>query len=122
MTPGYLDEVDRAIETLHPDSWKGLHDLDPIFLTKKGSSVSRREAVYLFYERPSIRHKTICIHRSCPPTTTSWAGSKYATVWDLGKAKDWPQLTFVIYHSALRPFTELPDQSLGVRETGRIDV
>ncbi len=38
---------------------------------------------------------------------------KHATVWDLGKAaQDWPQITFVIYHSALRPFIELPDASL----------
>jgi predicted TIM-barrel fold metal-dependent hydrolase len=41
----------------------------------------------------------------------------------LGKAaRDWPQITFVIYHSALRPFIELPDQSLAQFETsGRID-
>jgi hypothetical protein len=54
----------------------------------------------------------------------SWPGLwKHATVWDLGKAaKDWPQITFVIYHSALRPFVELPDQSLAQFEsTGRID-
>ena len=36
MTPGYLDEVDRAIETLKPDSWKGYTIGDPMFLTKKG--------------------------------------------------------------------------------------
>jgi predicted TIM-barrel fold metal-dependent hydrolase len=36
-------------------------------------------------------------------------------------AKDWPQMTFVIYHSALRPFVELPDQAWAEFEaTGRI--
>src|SRR5688572_22498045 len=38
MMPGYLDEVDRAIETLRPDSWKGYTIGDPIFLTKRGSN------------------------------------------------------------------------------------
>ena len=48
---------------------------------------------------------------------------EYATVWDVGKAaKDWPQINFVIYHSALRPFLELPDQALAeFEQTGRID-
>ena len=47
---------------------------------------------------------------------------EYATVWDVGKAaKDWPQMTFVIYHSALRPFLELPDQAWAeFEQTGRI--
>jgi len=47
---------------------------------------------------------------------------EYATAWDIGKAaKDWPQMTFVIYHSALRAFLELPDQAWGEFEaTGRI--
>ena len=35
--------------------------------------------------------------------------------------KDWPQMTFVIYHSALRPFLELPDQAWAEFEaSGRI--
>jgi predicted TIM-barrel fold metal-dependent hydrolase len=129
MTPGYLDEVDRAIETLRPDSWKGYTIGDPIFLTKKGSNwrLDDEKLVYPFYEK-AVKSgiKTICIHKGLMPADyeTSWAGLwQYATVWDLGKAaKDWPQLTFVIYHSALRPFTELPDQSLAAFEkTGRID-
>jgi predicted TIM-barrel fold metal-dependent hydrolase len=41
---------------------------------------------------------------------------------DLGKAaRDWPQINFIIYHSAMRPFLELPDQALAEFEsTGRI--
>jgi predicted TIM-barrel fold metal-dependent hydrolase len=55
---------------------------------------------------------------------TSWPDLwQHATVSDLGKAaKDWPGINFVIYHSALRPFIELPDASLEQFETtGRID-
>ena len=38
---------------------------------------------------------------------------KYANVDDLPKAaKDWPQINFVIYHSALRAFLEDPDSEL----------
>src|SRR5258706_515079 len=53
----------------------------------------------------------------------SFAGVwEYATAWDIGKAaQDWPQMNFVIYHSALRPFLELPDQAWAEFEsTGRI--
>ncbi|HYM01979.1 MAG TPA: amidohydrolase family protein, partial [Stellaceae bacterium] len=47
---------------------------------------------------------------------------EYATTWDIGKAaKDWPQMNFVIYHAALRPFLELPDQAWAEFEaSGRI--
>ena len=55
---------------------------------------------------------------------TSWPDLwQYATVWDVGKAaRDWPQINFVIYHSAMRPFIELPDRELAQFEaTGRFD-
>jgi predicted TIM-barrel fold metal-dependent hydrolase len=55
---------------------------------------------------------------------TSWKDLwRYATVWDLPRAaKDWPQINFIIYHSAMRPFIELPDIQLAQFEkTGRID-
>ena len=69
---------------------------------------------------------TICIHKGLMPADymTSWADMwQYATVWDVGKAaKDWPQINFVIYHSAMRPFLELPDRELAQFEkTGRFD-
>jgi predicted TIM-barrel fold metal-dependent hydrolase len=129
MSPGYLDEVDRAIETLKPDSWKGYTIGDPIFLTKKGSNwrLDDEKLVYPFYEKARKSGiRTVCIHKGLMPADyeTSWAGLwQYATVWDLGKAaRDWPDLTFMIYHSALRPFTEVPDQSLvQFEKTGRID-
>jgi predicted TIM-barrel fold metal-dependent hydrolase len=129
MSPGYLDEVDRAIETLKPDSWKGYTIGDPIFLTKKGSNwrLDDEKLVYPFYEKAAKAGvRTVCIHKGLMPADyeQSWANLwQHATMWDLGKAaRDWPQLTFVIYHSALRPFVELPDQSLAQFEsTGRID-
>jgi len=55
---------------------------------------------------------------------TSWPDLwQYASAWDIGKAaKDWPQLKFIIYHSAFRPLLDLPDAELDQFEkTGRID-
>jgi hypothetical protein len=69
---------------------------------------------------------TICVHKGLMPADylTSWPDLwQYATVWDVGKAaRDWPQINFVIYHSAMRPFIELPDRELAQFEaTGRFD-
>jgi hypothetical protein len=68
---------------------------------------------------------TLCIHKGLlpPDYEQSFAGVwEYATAWDIGKAaKDWPQMNFVIYHSALRPFLELPDKAWAeFEQTGRI--
>ena len=48
-----MDEVDRAIETLKPDSWKGYTIGDPLFPTKKGSNwrLDDEKLVYPFYEK-----------------------------------------------------------------------
>jgi predicted TIM-barrel fold metal-dependent hydrolase len=47
---------------------------------------------------------------------------EYAKVDDVPKAaKDWPDLNFVIYHAALRPFIELPDvEAAEFEKTGTI--
>src|SRR5438132_11403093 len=82
--------------------------------------------MYPFYEKAvKAGITTICIHKGLlpPDYEKSFAGVwEYATAWDIGKAaKDWPQINFVIYHSALRPFLELPDQAWNEFESsGRI--
>jgi hypothetical protein len=128
-TEGWLDNVDYAIEELGVDSWKGYTIGDPIFQTKKQSQwrLDDEKLVYPFYEK-IIRAgiNTVCIHKGLMPADykTSWPGLwEYATVSDLGKAaKDWPGINFVIYHSAMRPFIELPDGPMQeFEDTGRID-
>jgi len=125
--PGWMDEVDRAIP-LKPDSWKGYTIGDPLFPSKIGSYwwLDDDKVVYPFYEKiVKAGTNTICIHKGILPADyeKSWPGVwEYATVRDLGKAaKDWPQVNFVIYHAALRPFLEKPDAMLAeFEQTGRI--
>ena len=125
---GWMDEVDRAIVKLKPDSWKGYTIGDPLFPSKKASywRLDDEKLVYPFYEKAvKAGIPTVCIHKGLLPADyeKSWPGVwEYATVSDLGKAaKDWPKINFVIYHGALRPFLESPDAALKeFEQTGRI--
>jgi predicted TIM-barrel fold metal-dependent hydrolase len=127
--PDFLDAVDHALEVLEPDSWKGYTIGDPLFQTKRASNwrLDDEQLVYPFYDK-AVRSgiTNICIHKGLMPADyeTSWPELwQYATVWDVGRAaQDWPELNFIIYHSGLRPFTELPDSTLAEFEkSGRID-
>jgi len=126
---GWLDDVDYAIDTLKVDSWKGYTIGDPLFQTMRQSQwrLDDEGLVYPFYEKIiKAGINTVCIHKGLMPPDyeTSWQGLwEHATVSDVGKAaKDWPQINFVIYHSALRPFIELPDSTLQqFEDRGRID-
>jgi predicted TIM-barrel fold metal-dependent hydrolase len=124
ITPGqdgWMDEVDRAIEVLNPDSWKSYTIGDPLSPSKYPWRLDDEELMYPFYEKAVKAARnggpkaTICIHKGLlpPDYETSFKGVwQYATVDDVPKAaQDWPEMNFVIYHSALRPFLELPDQA-----------
>ena len=132
ITPGspqWMDEVDHAIANVRPDSWKGYTIGDPLFETRRKSNwrLDDEKLVYPFYDKAiKAGITTVCIHKGLMPADylTSWPELwQYSSVWDVGKAAaDWPQITFMIYHAALRPFLELPDESLAQFEkTGRID-
>jgi predicted TIM-barrel fold metal-dependent hydrolase len=125
---GWMDEVDRCIASVKPDSWKGYTIGDPLFPSKLASywRLDDQKLVYPFYEKiVKAGTPTVCIHKGLLPADyeKSWPGVwQYNTVWDLGQAaKDWPQIDFVIYHSALRPFLESPDAALAeFEQTGRM--
>jgi len=114
---GWLEEVDRCIEHCKPESWKGYTVGNPLAATAKGTSwrLDDEEVVYPFYERvvkAGGGRATVCIHKGLLPADyeKTWPEVwKTATVRDLPKAaKDWPQINFVIYHSALRAWLEDP--------------
>ncbi|HZP39621.1 MAG TPA: amidohydrolase family protein [Methylomirabilota bacterium] len=125
---GWMDEVDRCIATVKPDSWKGYTIGDPLFPSKQQSywRLDDDKLMYPFYEKISKAGiNTVCIHKGLLPADyeKSWPGVwEYNTVWDVGKAaKDWPKLNFVIYHAALRPFLEKPDEAMAEFDrTGRM--
>lgn len=124
--PGWMDEVDKAIAVYKPDSWKGYTIGDPSAPSKFPWRLDDEQLMYPFYEKAlKAGINTICIHKGPMPPDyeKSFAGVwEYNTAWDIGKAaKDWPKMNFVIYHSALRPVLELPDQAWAEFEaTGRI--
>ena len=123
---GWMEEVDKAIAVYKPDSWKSYTIGDPLAPSKYPWRLDDEQVMYPFYEKAvKAGITTLCIHKGLlpPDYEKSFAGVwEYATAWDIGKAaKDWPQMTFVIYHSALRAFLELPDQAWAEFEsTGRI--
>jgi predicted TIM-barrel fold metal-dependent hydrolase len=125
---GWMAEVDRAIATLKPDSWKGYTIGDPLFPSKQQSywRLDDEKLMYPFYEKVTKTGiTTICVHKGLLPADyeKSWPGVwEYATVNDLGKAaRDWPQINFVMYHAALRAFLEPPAAALAeFEQTGRI--
>jgi predicted TIM-barrel fold metal-dependent hydrolase len=124
--PGWLDEVDRAIEHLKPDSWKGYTLGDPFETSRYPWRLDDAELMYPAYERmvrAGIRN--VCIHKGLLPAdfktaTRHW---RHAMVDDVGPAaKAWPQLNFIIYHAGFRPLTTSPDPLLDQFDrTGRID-
>jgi uncharacterized protein len=107
--PGWMDEVDRAIETLKPDSWKGytIGDNTHKELSTHPWRMDDEKLVYPFYEKIlKAGHDIVCVHKGLYPPSVAQRFphlTPHAGVDDVGKAaKDWPQIRFVIYHSAYR--------------------
>jgi hypothetical protein len=114
---GWLDKAEEEMERLKPDSWKGytIGDNTNKHLSKFPFRLDDEKVMYPFYERlvkwmqkypdrPGL--KNVCIHKGLfPPSVEANFPHLlgYCNVADVGKAaKDWPQLNFVIYHSAYR--------------------
>ena len=112
--PGWLDKVDEEMEKLKPDSWKGytIGDNTNKHLSKHPYRLDDEKIMYPFYERlvkwskdhPGVVN--VCIHKGLFPPSVEGKFPHlvgYCHVGDVGKAaKDWPQLNFIIYHSAYR--------------------
>jgi predicted TIM-barrel fold metal-dependent hydrolase len=122
---GWMAEVDRCAASVKPDSWKGYTVGDPLFPSKLQSywRLDDEKLMYPFYEKiVKAGSPIVCIHKGLLPADyeKSWPDVwQYNTVWDVGKA--WPQISFVIYHSALRMFQESPAATVAeFEQTGRI--
>ena len=112
FTPGYagwLDEIDRAIETLKPDSFKGytIGDNTHKDLSKHPWLLDDEKLVYPAYEKfAKAGLKNVCIHKGLfPPAVEKQFPHllRNSKVDDVAKAaKDWPQLNFIIYHGGYR--------------------
>ena len=107
--PGWLEKVDEAIERFKPDSWKGytVGDNTHKELAAHPWHADDQKVMYPFYEKiakSGIRN--VCIHKGlfAPAIAEKFPRLRpYADVSDIGRAaRDWPQLNFLIYHSAYR--------------------
>jgi uncharacterized protein len=107
--PGWLERVDREIEQLKPDSWKGytVGDNTNKNIGKYPWRLDDEKVMYPFYEKIlKAGNNIVCVHKGLfpPSAEQQWPHlTAYSDVRDVGKAaKDWPQISFVIYHSAYR--------------------
>ena len=131
ITPGqagWLDGVDRAIETLKPDGWKG-YTIGDVILAHGGRTAWRlddEKLMYPFYEKAAKSGiRTVCVHKGLFPALAEQRLphlTSFAAVGDVGKAaKDWPQLNFAVYHSGFRHLGGQPSEGMDEWEkTGRL--
>jgi predicted TIM-barrel fold metal-dependent hydrolase len=107
--PGWLEQVDRALEVLRPDSFKGytIGDNTNKQLSKYPWRMDDEKVVYPFYEKClKAGLVNICVHKGLFSPSVEQRFPHllaHSDVRDVGKAaKDWPQLNFIIYHSGYR--------------------
>jgi len=123
--PGWLEELERAI-AMKPDAWKGYTVGMPFGESRWPWRLDDEKLVYPAYEKMvKAGITTVCIHKGLLPSNyrqrmpSTW---KYGGVDDVPRAaRDWPQLRFLIYHSAIRT-GGLPsgEQSQAFEKTGEI--
>ena len=128
--PGWLERVDRELEQLKPDSWKGytVGDNTNKQLSRHPWRLDDEKLLYPFYEKIlKAGNNIVCVHKGLYPPSTEQQFphlTPYAKVDDLGKAaKDWPQINFIVYHSAYR-WTPGSNAHLGLKQfdaTGRVE-
>lgn len=123
---GWIEEMEETAERWKPDSWKGYTVGDPLSPSKFAWRMDDEKKVYPGYAAmKKLGIRMVCVHKGLVPpgyekTFPAW---EHAKVDDVGKAaRDWPDLRFVIYHSALKPLLGTVDESLlQFEKTGRMD-
>ncbi|MBI5570151.1 MAG: amidohydrolase family protein [Desulfomonile tiedjei] len=105
--PGWMEHLDRDIHEFKPDGWKGYTVGTPFEESRYPWRLDDEKLVYPAFEKMVKAGITnVCIHKGLLPVGYQ---EKMPTTWEYGKindldkaAKDWPQLNFLIYHSAMR--------------------
>ena len=107
--PGWMEQVERAIAELKPDSFKGytIGDNTNKHLSKHPWRLDDEALVYPAYEKfVKAGLKNVCIHKGLFPPSVEQRFPHllaHSDVRDVGKAaRDWPQLNFIIYHGGYR--------------------
>ena len=107
--PGWMEQIDRALAELKPDSMKGytIGDNTHKELSKHPWRMDDEKLVYPAYEKflkAGIRN--VCVHKGLfPPSVEKQFPHllAHSDVRDVGRAaRDWPQLNFIIYHGGYR--------------------
>jgi uncharacterized protein len=120
--PGWLEAIDRGIEELKPDAWKGytIGDNTHKDMTRYPWRMDDEHVAYKGYakfEKAGIRN--VAIHKGLFTVSDQQRFPRlieYARVDDVGKAaRDWPNLNFLIYHAAYR-YTGEGEPALALQE------
>jgi uncharacterized protein len=125
--PGWLDNLDAGL-ALKPESCKGytIGDNTHKEISHYPWRMDDEKVAYKGYEKMvKAGIKNVCVHKGLfPPSVEKQFPNLrgFADVADVGQAaKDWPQLNFIIYHSAYRHVGGDPAVALAEFErTGRI--
>jgi uncharacterized protein len=119
--PNWLDKLDAGL-ALKPDSCKGytIGDNTHKDLSRYPWRMDDEKVAYKGYEKMvAAGIKNVCVHKGLfPPSLEKQFPHLrgFTDVADVGQAaKDWPQLNFIIYHSAYRHVGGDPKVALRVR-------
>src|SRR3974377_889418 len=123
--PDWLDKLDAGL-ALKPDSCKGytIGDNTHKDISRYPWRMDDEKVAYKGYEKMvQAGIKNVCIHKGlfAPGIEKQFPHLRgFADVADVGRAaKDWPQLNFIIYHSAYRHVGGDPKQALAEFERTR---
>ncbi|HEU5197093.1 MAG TPA: amidohydrolase family protein [Methylomirabilota bacterium] len=128
--PGWVEQVDKAISELKPDSFKGytIGDNTNKNLSKHPWRMDDEKLLYPFYEKLLKNgYDKVCVHKGLFPPSVEQQFPHllaHSDVRDVGKAaKDWPKMNFIIYHGGYRYAGggKVEDAWAQFEKTGRIE-
>jgi len=128
--PGWVEQVDKAITELKPDSFKGytIGDNTNKNLSKHPWRLDDEKLLYPFYEKLLKNgYDKVCVHKGLFPPSVEQQFPHllaHSDVRDVGKAaKDWPKMNFIIYHGGYRYAGggKVEDAWAQFEKTGRIE-